>query len=67
MRWLTAVLALLLLALAAFPAVNSAGAWLSRGPDSVQSISYLSREIHEFSASRRRATHHRDLAVAPGD
>ncbi len=67
MRWLTAVLALLLLALAAFPAVQSAAAWRAHRPDSVQSINYLSREIHEFSASRRRAAHHRDLAVTPGD
>jgi len=67
MRWLTALLALLLLALAAFPAVEGAGAWLAHNPDSVQAINYLSREIHEFSASRRRAAHHREFAVAPAD
>lgn len=66
MRWLTAILALLLLGLVAFPAVESVGAWLAPRSDSVQSINYLSREIHEWSASRR-ATRHRDLEVVPGD
>jgi hypothetical protein len=56
MRWLTAILALLLLGLVAFPAVERVGAWLAPH-DSVQSINYLSREIHELSASRRAARH----------
>jgi len=63
MRWLTALLALLLLGLVAFPAVERVSAWLTPHADSVQSINYLSREIHELSASRRRATH-RDLGPA---
>jgi hypothetical protein len=68
MRWLTAILALLLLSLAALPAtVETVSAWFSRRPESVQSINYLSREIHELSASRRRATHRHDLEPAPGD
>jgi hypothetical protein len=66
MRWLTAILALLLLGLAAFPAVESASAWLAHRSDSVQSINYISREIHELSASRRRA-HQRELDDAPAD
>jgi hypothetical protein len=66
MKWLTAILALLLLGLVAFPAVESVSVWLAPHADSVQSINYLSREIHELSASRR-ATRHRDLEVAPGD
>jgi hypothetical protein len=67
MRWLTAILALLLLGLVAFPTVDSVRAWLAPRSDTVQSINYLSREIHELSASRRRATHHGDLEVAPGE
>jgi hypothetical protein len=66
MRWLTAVLALLLLGLMAFPTLESVGAWLAPHSDSVQSINYLSREIHELSASRR-AAHRRDPELAPGD
>ncbi len=66
MRWLTAVLALLLLGLVAYPAVERVGAWLVPRSDSVESINYLSREIHELSASRR-ATRHRELRVVPGD
>ncbi len=65
MRWLTAILGLLLLALVTFPAVESVGAWLARGSDTVQSINYLSRDIHELSASRRRAGHRRE--PAPSD
>ena len=56
MRWLAAIVALLALGLAAFPAVESVSAWLAPH-DSVQSINYLSREIHELSASRRAARH----------
>ena len=67
MKWLTAILALLLLGLVAFPAVESVGAWLAHRPESVQSINYLSREIHELSASRRRATHRHAPELAPGD
>jgi hypothetical protein len=66
MRWLTAILALLLLALVAYPAVERASAWLAPHSDNVQSINYLSREIHELSASRR-ATRRRNLELAPGD
>lgn len=67
MRWLTAILAVLLLGLVAFPAIESAGAWLARRSDTVQSINYLSRDIHELSAARRRAAHHHQLDVAPSD
>ena len=49
MRWLTAILALLLLGLGAFPAIESASAWLAHRSDNVQSINYISREIHELS------------------
>jgi len=66
MKWLTAILALLLLGLVAFPAAERLGARLAHGPDSVQAINYLSRGIHEFSASRR-AAHRRDREIAPGD
>jgi hypothetical protein len=55
MRWLTALLALLLLGLVAFPTVERVSAWLTPHADTVQSINYLSREIHELSASRRAA------------
>ena len=54
MRWLTALLALLLLGLVAFP-VERVSAWLTPHADTVHSINYLSREIHELSASRRAA------------
>ena len=67
MRWLTAILALLLLGLMAFPGVGSVRGWFAHRPDSVQSINYLSREIHELSASRRRAAHRHDLDLAPGE
>jgi hypothetical protein len=67
MKWLTAMLALLLLGLVAFPTASGVSAWLAHRSDSVQSIHYLSREIHELSASRRRATRHRDPEVAPSD
>jgi hypothetical protein len=65
MRWLTAILALLLLGLAAFPAVERAGAWLAHRSDSVQSIDYISRDIHELSASRRRAARRHEMDGAP--
>ncbi len=67
MRWLTAILALLLLGLLAFPTVESVGARLAHRSDTVQSINYLSRDIHELSASRRRAAHRQKLEPAPGD
>ncbi len=67
MRWLTAILALLLLGLVAFPAVESARAWLAQRPDGVQSIKYISRDIHELSASRRRAAHRRALESGPAE
>jgi hypothetical protein len=66
MKWLTAILALLLLGLVAFPAGERVSAWLAPHPDHVQSINYLSREIHELSASRR-ATRRRDLEAVPAD
>jgi hypothetical protein len=65
MRWLTAILALLLLGLVAFPAVERVSAWFAPH-DSVQSINYLSREIHELSASRR-AAHRRDQGLTTGE
>jgi len=65
MRWLTAILALLLLGLGAFPAIESASAWLARRSDNVESINYISREIHELSAARRRGGHHRELEHQP--
>jgi len=65
MRWLTAILALLLLGLVAFPAVERVSGWLAPH-DSVQSINYLSREIHELSASRR-AAHRRDQGLVTGE
>jgi hypothetical protein len=67
MKWLTALLALLLLGLGALPAVESASAWLAHRSDTVQSINYISREIHELSAARRRSTHHRELESQPAD
>ena len=67
MKWLTAILALLMLGLVAFPAVQSASAWLAHRSESVQSINYISREIHEWSASRRRATHRREPDFSPTD
>ena len=66
MKWLTAVLALLLLGLVAFPVIESVGARLTPHPDSVQTINYLSREIHELSASRR-AAHRRGVGIVTGD
>jgi hypothetical protein len=61
MRWLTAILLLLLFGLAAIPAtVGTVGAWMARRADGVQRISYISREIHELSAARRRAGHRHD-------
>jgi hypothetical protein len=66
MKWLTAILALLLLGLVAYPAVERVSAWRAPRSDNVQSINYLSREIHELSASRR-ATRRRDPELAPGD
>jgi hypothetical protein len=67
MKWLTAILALLLLGLGAFPAVESASAWLMHRSDSVQSISYISRDVHEFSAARRHGVHHHHFAYPPAD
>ena len=67
MKWLTAILALLVLGLVAFPAVQSASAWLAHRSESVQSINYISREIHEWSASRRRAAHRREPDDVPAD
>ena len=60
MRWLTAILVLLLFGLAAIPTtVGTVGAWMAHRTDGVQPISYISREIHELSAARRRAGHRR--------
>jgi len=67
MKWLTAILALLLLGLVAFPAVESVSAWLVRRTDNVESINYISREIHELSAARRRGTRHREPDNRPAD
>jgi hypothetical protein len=67
MRWLTAILALLLLGLVAFPAVESMSAWLARRSDNVESINYISREIHELSAARRRDARHHEREYAPAD
>lgn len=67
MRWLTAILALLLLGLGAFPAIESVGAWLAHRSDNVESINYISRDIHELSAVRRRGAHHRQIESAPAD
>jgi len=56
MKWLTAVFILLLLMLAAIPvAIDAANGWMARRHTSVQAIDYLSRDIDELSASRRRA------------
>jgi len=63
MKWLTAVLALLLLGLVTYPTAERLSARLVHRPDSVQAINYLSRGIHEFSAARR-AAHRRDRAPA---
>jgi hypothetical protein len=67
MKWLTAILALLLLGLVAFPAAESVSAWLERRSDNVQSINYISREIHELSAARRRGPHRREHEYQPAD
>jgi hypothetical protein len=68
MRWLTALLALLLVALVALPTtVDALSAMFARPSGNVQSINYLSREIHEWSASRRRAVHRRGREVAPAE
>ena len=69
MRWLTAILALLLLGLATLPVIESASAWLARRSDSVESINYLPRDIHELSASRRHANHRHEfkLPLPPSD
>ena len=54
MKWLTAVFILLLLLLAAAPAViDAATGWIAHRRASVQTIDYLSRDIDELSASRR--------------
>jgi len=68
MKWLAAILALLLLGLAAIPTmVGSVSAWVTPRADSIQSINYLSRELHEFSAIRRQATHRHGPEPAPGE
>jgi hypothetical protein len=67
MKWLTAILALLVLGLVAFPAVQSASAWLAHRSETVESINYISRGVHEWSASRRRATHRREPDASPAD
>ena len=67
MRLLTAILALLLLGLVGFPAVESASAWLAHRSDNVQSINYISHDIHELSAARRRGAHRREREYAPAD
>jgi hypothetical protein len=67
MKWLTAILALLVLGLGLFPVIEGASAWLAHRSDQVQSINYISRDIHEFSATRRRGGHQRELEHAPAD
>jgi hypothetical protein len=56
MKWLTAVLVLLLLALAALPAaVETVGGWIAHRSASVEPIDYIPGGVHEWSASRRRS------------
>ena len=67
MKWLTAILVVLLLGLAAFPAtVGTVSAWIVHKSEHVQSIDYLPREINEMSASRRRPAHRFDQMPNPG-
>jgi len=62
MKWLAVALLMVLLALAAFPAtVGAVGALIGHRGDSAQSISYISRGIHEMEANRRRASFQRKL------
>jgi hypothetical protein len=64
MKWLTAILVLLLLGLAAFPAtVNAVGAWMAHRSETVQSIDYLPRDQSE---SNRHARHKHDSEQGPG-
>jgi hypothetical protein len=56
MKWLTAVLVLLLLALAALPsAFETVGGWIAHRSAAVEPIDYIPGGIHELSASRRRS------------
>jgi len=56
MKWLVVALLVVAVALAAFPAtVGAVGALIGRHGDSAQSISYISREIHQMDAGRHRA------------
>ena len=56
MKWLTAVLVLLLLALAALPAAfETVGGWIAHRSASVEPIDYIPGGMHELSASRRRS------------
>ena len=62
MKWLAIGLVVFVVALAAFPVtVGAVGALIGHRAESAQSISYISREIHEMSASRHRAWVRRKL------
>jgi hypothetical protein len=63
MRWLTFILVVLLVGLAALPAaVGSVAGWLAHRAEKIESISYVPLPFDEFSASRR---HRQDRQ--PGD
>jgi hypothetical protein len=55
MRWLTAILVVLLVGLAAMPAaVDAVVGWAIHRSENVRSISYVPFAVDEFSASRRQ-------------
>jgi hypothetical protein len=63
MKWLTAIFVLLIFALAALPtAIDAVGGWIDHRSESVESISYIARDINDLSASRH---HRRDSASKP--
>jgi hypothetical protein len=66
LKWLTAVLVLLLFGLAAFPAtVGAVGAWISHRSETVQSIDYISH--HDgVGASRHYGSVKHRLYPDPG-
>lgn len=64
MRWLTAILVVLLVGLAAMPAaVDAVVGWVVHRTENVRSISYVPYAVDEFSASRRQ--HHNRLPEDP--
>jgi hypothetical protein len=68
MKWLTALFIVLLLALAAIPAViGVASGWIAHRSAGVESIDYLARDGHELSASRRRAPRKHTLGHGVSD